>query len=50
MSQTAKSITQYTFSAPWLATLIRYVLMTLLALFLFGIILLDHRQRSNPIL
>lgn len=40
MSQTARSITHTTFTTPWLATLIRYLLVALLAFFLFGIILL----------
>jgi general nucleoside transport system permease protein len=40
MSQTAKTISRTTFSSPWFNTFIRYVLVTLLALFLFGIILL----------
>jgi general nucleoside transport system permease protein len=40
MSQTAKSITRTALSAPWLAALIRYFLVALLAFFLFGIILL----------
>jgi general nucleoside transport system permease protein len=40
MSQTVKTISRTTFSSPWFNTFIRYVLVTLLALFLFGIILL----------
>jgi simple sugar transport system permease protein len=40
MSQTVKSLPRPSFASPWLVTLIRYVLVILLALFLFGIILL----------
>jgi general nucleoside transport system permease protein len=40
MSQTAKPLTHTPFSSPWLSTIIRYVLVILLAFFLFGIILL----------
>jgi len=40
MSQMVKSLSRTTFSSPWFNTFIRYLLVTLLALFLFGIILL----------
>jgi len=40
MSQLAKTFSRTTFSSPWFSALVRYVLVILLALFLFGIILL----------
>jgi general nucleoside transport system permease protein len=40
MSQSAKFLSRSSFSSPWLSTLLRYVLVILLALVLFGIILL----------
>jgi ABC-type uncharacterized transport system permease subunit len=40
MAQTVKSLSRSSFSSPWLNTFIRYMLVILLALFLFGIILL----------
>ena len=40
MSQTVKPLSRTTFSSPWFNTFLRYLLVILLALFLFGIILL----------